>query len=248
MQALLEVKNLNKYFGGVHALQDFSCELYESEILGLVGDNGAGKSTFIKIISGVHKPTSGEIFWKGNKIEINSPRMARNLGIETIYQDLSLAENLDVPSNIFAGKEMCKSFFRGKVQILDKQKMYTETEGLLKKLGVKIPDINSQMICLSGGQRKGAAIGRAVYWNINMLLMDEPTAALAIGQRNNVLRIIKELKKGGITVIFVSHSLEEIVEVTDRIIVLRQGVKMDEIETKKASKNKLKKLMLGIRD
>jgi ABC-type sugar transport system ATPase subunit len=233
MQALLEVKNLNKYFGGVHALQDFSCELYESEILGLVGDNGAGKSTFIKIISGVHKPTSGEIFWKGNKIEINSPRMARNLGIETIYQDLSLAENLDVPSNIFAGKEMCKSFFRGKVQILDKQKMYTETEGLLKKLGVSIEKLNNVIKDLSGGQKQSVAICRAVYWNAKLIIMDEPTANLDLMQRDYLLQIIRNLKEQGITVIFISHNIDDVFEVTDRIIVLRQGKKVSDIKADK---------------
>lgn len=247
MNILLEVKNLTKHFGGVKALQDFNCKIYKSEVLGLVGDNGAGKSTFIKIISGVYKPTYGEIYWNGEKIDITSTRMARNLGIETIYQDLSLAENLDIPSNVFAGKELCKSYFNGFIKTIDNQKMYTETELLLKRLSVKVSDINSQVFYLSGGQRKGTAIGRAVYWNAELVIMDEPTAALALGQRKNVLRIIKELKRQGTTVIFISHSLEEILEVTDQIIVLRQGIKIDEIETQNSNRNNLKKLMIGIR-
>ena len=151
MEVLLEVRNLTKHFGGVQALQDFNCKLFKSEILGLVGDNGAGKSTFIKIISGVYQPTYGEILLNGVKTEITSPRMARDLGIETIYQDLSLADNLDVPSNIFAGKEVCKSYFKDHLQILDKQKMRTETEVVLKRIGVEIENINNLIRNLSGG-------------------------------------------------------------------------------------------------
>lgn len=245
MEVLLETKNLTKHFGGVKALQDFNFKLYKSEILGLVGDNGAGKSTFIKMISGVYQPTSGEIYWNGQKIEITSPRIARDLGIETIFQDLSLAENLNVPANIFAGKELCKSYLKGCIQSLDKQKMYVETGTLLKRLGVRVPDINHQVYFLSGGQRKGVAIGRAVNQEIDLVLMDEPTAALAIGQRRNILRIIKELKERNTSVIFVSHDLDEIFEVTDRVVTLRHGVKNYEIETKNATHLDIKKSMIG---
>ncbi len=233
MEVLLEVRNLTKHFGGVHALQDFDCKLFKSEILGLVGDNGAGKSTFIKIISGVYKPTYGEIFWNGEKIEIASPRMARDLGIETIYQDLALAENLDVPSNIFAGKELCKSYFNNNIQILDKQKMYTETEALLKRLGVEIKEINTPVKDLSGGLKQSIAICRAVYWDAKLIIMDEPTANLDSIQKDSLLNVIKNLKRQGISVIFISHSLEDVFEVTDRIVVLRQGEKVLDIETNK---------------
>jgi len=248
MGPLLEVKNLTKHFGGIYALQDFNCKLFKSEVLGLVGDNGSGKSTFIKIISGVHKPTYGDIFWDGKKVEIHSTRMARNLGIETIYQDLSLAENLDVPSNIFAGKEFCKNYLKGYIKTLDKLKMYRETEKLLERLKVKIPDIRNQVYYLSGGQKKGVAIGRVVNWEINLLLIDEATAGLGIGQKKNVLNIVKKLKEEGTTIIFISHNLDDVFEVTDRVIVIRQGIKMAEIETKKANKNNLRKLMIGIKE
>ena len=231
MGVLLETKNLTKHFGGVKALQDFNFKLYKSEILGLVGDNGAGKSTFIKTISGVHQPTSGEIYWDGQKIEITSPRMARDLGIETIFQDLSLAENLNVPANIFAGKELCKSYFKGYIQSLDKQKMYKETGALLKRLGVEIENISININNLSGGFKQSIAICRSVYWDAKLIIMDEPTANLDPTHRSSLINLTRKLKSQGITIIFISHNLEDIFTVTDRIVVLREGKKVAELET-----------------
>ena len=244
MEPILKVEKIDKHFGGVHAVNEVSCEIYPSEIVGLVGDNGAGKSTFIKMISGVHKPDNGKIFWYGKETEINNPKRARDLGIETIYQDLSLADNLDSPANIFAGKEFYKSYLLGYIKMLDKKRMNEETLHLLYKLQVKIPNISIPVKELSGGQRKGVAIARAVYWDAKLLIMDEATAALAVGQRRKVLELMKQLRNNQVTIIFISHNLEDVFEITDRIIVFRQGEKRGEIETKKAIKHKILRLMI----
>lgn len=248
MDSILKVVNLFKYFGGVHAVENMSFELSEGEVLGLVGDNGAGKSTLIKMISGVYTPDKGEMFWKGKRIEINSPKYARELGIETIYQDLSLADNLDVGANIFLGKEILKRFMGGFISILDEKRMEKESELVLKQLGIEIDSISMRnpVENLSGGQRQSVAIGKTIYWNAQLVIMDEPTAALGVKERNNVLNLVKRSKEKGISIIFISHNLLDIFAVTDRILVMRRGIIAGEEITSEASEDRLVKLMIGI--
>lgn len=245
---MLKVVNLSKRFGGIHAVEKVSFELYKGEILGLVGDNGAGKSTLIKMISGVYIPDEGKIFWKGKKIEINSPRYARELGIETIYQDLSLADNLDVAANIFLGKEILKQFMGGFIGILDKKKMENESGSVLKQLDIEIDyrSMRDPVENLSGGQRQSVAIGKAIYWNAQLVIMDEPTAALGVKERGNALNLVKRLKEERVPVIFISHNLLDIFAVTDRILVMRRGIIAGEEITSEASEDRLVKLMIGI--
>ncbi len=245
---MLKVVNLSKRFGGIHAVEKVSFELYKGEILGLVGDNGAGKSTLIKMISGVYIPDEGKIFWKGKKMEINSPRYARELGIETIYQDLSLADNLDVAANIFLGKEILKQFMGGFIGILDKKKMENESGSVLKQLDIEIDyrSMRDPVENLSGGQRQSVAIGKAIYWNAQLVIMDEPTAALGVKERGNALNLVKRLKEERVPVIFISHNLLDIFAVTDRILVMRRGIIAGEEITSEASEDRLVKLMIGI--
>lgn len=248
MNPMLKVVNLSKRFGGIHAVEKVSFELYKGEILGLVGDNGAGKSTLIKMISGVYIPDEGKIFWKGKKMEINSPRYARELGIETIYQDLSLADNLDVAANIFLGKEILKQFMGGFIGILDKKKMENESGSVLKQLDIEIDyrSMRDPVENLSGGQRQSVAIGKAIYWNAQLVIMDEPTAALGVKERGNALNLVKRLKEERVPVIFISHNLLDIFAVTDRILVMRRGIIAGEEITSEASEDRLVKLMIGI--
>lgn len=244
---LLRVKDLNKYFGGNHAVDNVSFELRRGEVLGLIGDNGAGKSTLIKMISGVHAPTSGSIYWQGREIEAASPRKVRELGIETIYQDLSLAENLGVASNLFLGREIARKLL-GIIEILDDRKMEEESRKLLDRLRIEIPDFRTTVRDLSGGQRQSVAIGRAVFWQAQLLIMDEPTAALGVKERSNVLDLIKLLKERDVSVILISHNLTDIFEVTDRLLVMRRGVKVGELDTAKTNEGEVVHLMIGTAD
>ena len=181
---MLEVKGVSKHFGGVKALNNVSMNLQAGEVLALAGDNGAGKSTLIKVISGVHAPDKGSLAYQGQPLRANSPLQARNLGIETIYQDLALADNLDVGANIFLGREPMKSFL-GMAKVIDRRKMLKESREVLHSLDIEIPEssLEQPVRNLSGGQRQAIAISRAIYWNAKLLIMDEPTAALGVPEQ-----------------------------------------------------------------
>ncbi len=187
MEPLLSVKNLVKRFGGLTAVNHVSLDMFPGEVIGLVGDNGAGKSTLIKMISGVYHPTEGEIYFEGKPVHIANPAQARDMGIETIYQDLALAGNLPMSANIFLGRERKKRYLGGLVRVLDEKFMLEESEKLLETLDVHIPSVQAKIDKLSGGQRQAVAIVRALYWNARLLIMDEPTNNLGVAQQSQVI-------------------------------------------------------------
>ncbi len=241
---LLEAKNITKRFGGLVAVDDVSFHVDAGEVVALVGDNGAGKSTLIKIISGVHRPDSGEILLNGQKIHIDSPIDAINHGIETIYQDLALAENMDVPSNIFLGRETTKKVL-GVVPIVNQDHMLNESRKVLDRLDIKIPSLKSNIRNLSGGQRQAVAISRSIYWNAKVLIMDEPTAALGISEQKKVLELVSSLRTQGIAIIIISHQMYDVFSVADRIIVMRRGIKAGERMVANTTTEEIVSLIVG---
>lgn len=240
---LLSVKNISKRFGGTQASSNLSLELYPGEVLALAGDNGAGKSTLIKMIAGVHPPDEGEILYQGETISNRSPQEVRNLGIETIYQDLALADNLDVGINIFLGRERMKRVLG--IPVLDRKYMRHEAIGALKHLGIKLNDLTMPVRYLSGGQRQAIAISRAVYWNAKVLIMDEPTAALGVPEQREVKDLIKRLQGEGVAIIFISHNLTDIFDVCDRIFVLDRGRKAGERLIGDTNEDEVVAMMMG---
>ncbi len=217
-QALVEMRNIYKAFGGVHALEDVTVDLYGGEVVGLVGHNGAGKSTLIKILSGVYMADNGKIFIDGQEVMIRNPRDARRLGIETIYQNLALADNLDCPANIFLGREMLRARFA-----LNEDAMEAESRKVLNRLRITVPSLRESVINLSGGQRQAVAIGRAIYFNARILIMDEPTAALGPQEARQVGELIRQLKGEGLGIFLISHDIHDVFEYADRISVLKTG-------------------------
>lgn len=245
MEPLLEAKSLTKRFGGLVAVNNVSVELYPSEVVGLVGDNGAGKSTLIKMISGVYQPDGGEIFYEGREVTFAGPREARDLGIETIYQDLALAENLDVSSNIFLGREVKKRHLGGLVKTLNWPTMHAESRQALDRLDIELPSLTQHIRNLSGGQRQAVAIARSIYWDARIMIMDEPTAALGVPEQRRVLRLVRTLRDSGVPVVIISHNLQDVFAVADRIVVLRRGKKVAEKEASKTTPDEIVSLMVG---
>jgi D-xylose transport system ATP-binding protein len=231
---ILETHGISKKFGAVQALQDVDFEVYAGEVVGLVGDNGAGKSTLVKIISGVHEADSGEIIFEGHHVKITKPRDSTDLGIETVYQDLALCDNLDVVANLFIGRETTNTIVpkvKG-LSWLDETVMEKRAISLLNDLHVKIPSVRNVIATMSGGQRQSVAVTRSVMWNSKVVLLDEPTAALGVEQTRQVVNLILKLKERGLGVVVISHNLEEIFGYTDRVIVLRLGMRTATFNTK----------------
>ena len=215
----LEVRGVSKSFGSVRALDDVDFEVRAGEVMALVGDNGAGKSTLIKCIAGIYSMDEGEVFSDGQKVTINGPKDAARLGIEVVYQDLALCDNLDVVQNMYLGREAHDLFFRLKEPVME-----ARTADVLKSLSVTtIRSTRQQVAGLSGGQRQSVAIGRAVMWNSRIVILDEPTAALGVAQTRQVLDLVRRLAEQGLAVVLISHNLHDIFEVADRITVLRLG-------------------------
>src|SRR5580692_10291294 len=223
---ILQVESVSKRFGGVHALENVSLDLFPGEVLALAGDNGAGKSTLIKVISGVHHADEGKMRYNGAEVTFENPQKAREQGIETIYQDLALADNLDVGANVFLGREPMKRVLG--FPVLDRKQMRTQAADALRVLDIRINRFDLPLRSMSGGQRQAVAIGRAIHWKAKVLIMDEPTAALGVPEQRKVMEIIAKLKKNGVGVIFISHNLIDIFQVSDRILVLRRGEKVGE--------------------
>ncbi len=219
---LLSVRGVSKFFGGLTALDHVDFEVRRGEVVALLGDNGAGKSTLIKCISGVYRPEQGEIAFDGVAIAGHTPSEVRALGIETIYQDLALAENLDVGANVFLGKERTRRLF-GLIPVTDDQAMREEAAKVLEKLDIHIPSLKRKLVNFSGGQRQAVAIARALYWNARMVIMDEPTAALGVPEQRKVLALIRSLREQGIPVVLISHTMQDVMAVADRIVVMRRG-------------------------
>lgn len=243
-EVVLTVENVSKRFGGTQASSNLSLELHAGEVLALAGDNGAGKSTLIKMISGVHPPDSGEIKYLGETITHRTPHEVRDLGIETIYQDLALADNLDVGINIFLGRERMKNVL-GVLPVLDRKTMREEARGALKHLGIELNDMSMPVGYLSGGQRQAIAISRAVYWQAKVIIMDEPTAALGVPEQREVKALIKRLKSDGVAIIFISHNLTDIFDVSDRIYVLERGRKAGERMISETNEDEVVAMMMG---
>jgi len=222
-KVLLKVENVCKYFGSVTALEDVSFTIYENEIVGLVGDNGAGKSTLIKIISGNFPPDSGRIYFNGKEVSFNDPLDARKLGIETVYQDLSICDNLDASANLFIGREIYKKI--AGMNILNISEMRKRTQKILKEVGINIPSVDEKVRYMSGGQRQAISLGRFLAWGKKLILLDEPTAALGVRETRIVMDLIKKTKKERkeASIILISHNLQQVFELVDRIIVLRHG-------------------------
>ena len=241
---LLEVRNLSKHFGAVQALADFSMSVRAGEVVALAGDNGAGKTTLIKAVSGVYQPSSGEILLKGQPVTFATPQDAREKGIETIYQDLALADNLSIGANIFLGREPMRKLF-GLIPVLDRKAMAEAARITMGKLDFHVTRLDAPVSNFSGGQRQAVAIGRAVYWNAQILIMDEPTAALGVPEQRKVISLIHQLKAQGHGIIFISHNLQDIFAVSDRIIVLRRGVQAGERKISETNHDEVVRLMVG---
>jgi len=224
---VVEMRNIKKSFGGVQALRGVDLVLRRNEVLGLVGDNAAGKSTLMKVLSGAYLPDEGEIYIEGVKVNIHNPWDARRLGVEMVYQDLALANNLDVTANVFLGRELVNAKL-GPISVMNKHRMEKETQRLLDRLKIDVPSVRANVQRLSGGQRQAIAIARATAFNTKVTIMDEPTAALSVAAISKVLDLVRELKAQGNSIIIISHRLEDIYHVSDRMIVLRQGRKVRE--------------------
>jgi len=236
----VELKNISKNFGGIKALDSVTVELYPGEVLGLLGHNGAGKSTLIKILSGALLKDSGQIIIDGNEAIINNPRDAKNYGIETIYQNLALAENLNPTANVFLGREITNTF-----GILDNESMEHETSNILDKLKLHIQSLKEEVKNLSGGQRQAIAISRAVYFDAKILIMDEPTAALGPEETAKVSDLIHNLKKQNITIILISHDIHDVFEYSDRVAVLKNGSLVGKKLVSEVSKEDVLKMIIS---
>ena len=240
---VLEAKNISKYFGTITALENVNLTVREGECLGVVGDNGAGKSTFMKVLSGLYKPSSGSLFFDGNKEILNSPKDSQNLGLEMVYQDLALAGNLPIGENIFLGREPTKKF--GFLKLLDYKKIKELSEAHLGKLKIHVKSAEQKVEELSGGQRQAIAIARATAFNSKIVIMDEPTAALAIKEVGKVLDLINSLKKMGVSVIIISHRMDDIFAVSDRVMALFQGTNFAESELSQTTRDEVIGWIMG---
>jgi D-xylose transport system ATP-binding protein len=231
---LLQLRDITKSFGSVQALTDVDFEVRNGEVMALVGDNGAGKSTLVKCIAGTHTPDSGEITFEGHEVHISSPKDAAKLGIEVVYQDLALCDNLDVVQNMYLGREL------NRFEILNEPAMEQNTAKTLKSLAVTtIKSIRQPVATLSGGQRQSVAVAKAVQWNSKLVVLDEPTAALGVAQTEQVLALVRRLGEQGLAVVIISHNLHDIFETADRITVLRLGRNVGVFERRKTTQQEV---------
>lgn len=247
---VVEMRNIKKNFGAVQALKGVDLTLQQNEVLGLVGDNAAGKSTLMKVLSGAYIPDEGEIYIEGNRVNFSSPMDARRQGIEMVYQDYALSNNLDVVANVFMGREVVR-YSLGPVDIMDFRYMEQETRSLLDRLKIDIPSVRQKVERLSGGQRQAIAIARATAFDAKVIIMDEPTAALSVAAIEKVLELVRQLKAQGSSIILISHRLEDIYQVSDRMIVLRQGRKVSDTPVKgdiQEFRERVVAYMIGARD
>lgn len=244
-KVILRTEGLTKHYGGVEALNDANFELFDGEHIAIVGDNGAGKSTFVRQITGVEQPTSGKIFFDGEEVSFNSPLDAREAGIEAVFQNLALANDLDVPANIFLGRE--ETYFNlGPFSFLNEKKMLQKAQEGLDRTGVKIPDLSITIGNMSGGQRQCVAISRSAAFASKMIIMDEPTAALGVQETTQVENIIRNLKEQGIPLILVSHNLRQVFNLVDRIVVFRRGRIAGILDAKNTDGNEVVSLITGV--
>ncbi len=243
---ILRTAGLTKHYGGVHALDNADFELRAGEHVAIVGDNGAGKSTFVRQITGVEQPLSGKIFFEDREVQFKTPIEARDVGIETVFQDLALANDLDVPSNLFLGREE-RYFNLGPFSILNERLMLSRAKEALTATGVKIPDLRNKIRNMSGGQRQCVAISRAATFASKLIIMDEPTAALGVQETAQVENIIRNLKRRGIPLILVSHNLRQVLDLVDRIWVFRRGRIAGVVDRDKTTGNDIVSMITGVK-
>lgn len=231
-EPFLRLRGICKRFGGVQALADVDLDIRPGEVLGLLGDNGAGKTTMVKTISGVYQPSAGTIHCRGQEVKLSSPEKAHELGIETVFQDLALVPNLPVADNFFIGRELTYTIIPKLLHGLRIRTMEEDAAETLKKLDIHIPSLRVNVDGLSGGQRQAIAIARAIRWKANMVILDEPTAALSVPEQNKVLELTRQLASQGVAVVYITHNMDDVMRVTDRIAVMYRGRKAGEIMTK----------------
>jgi simple sugar transport system ATP-binding protein len=236
--SLLKAEKLEKRYKGIHALKNVDLTIYPGEVIGLVGDNGAGKSTLIKILCGAHQHDGGKIFFQGKEVQLRSPRDSMNLGIETIYQYTAMVPQMSIARNIFIGREPLK-FKIGHLGILDQKKMAEESMKAMRGVGLEMRSPNTPVDELSGGQRQGVAIARAMYFKTKLLILDEPTNHLSIKETNKVLDFVLSLKDQGIASIFISHNLHHVHPISDRIVVMARGEKIADVKKEDTSEEAL---------
>lgn len=243
MTTILKAEGLNKRFGGNEAVKNVTFEVNAGECVVLAGDNGAGKSTVIKMISGVYTPTDGKVYFDGGLLTGKSPEAVRTAGIETIYQDLALADNLDPGLNLYLGREKTRRVLG--LTFLDRVEMRNNAVDVLKSLGIVVPDPTAPVREMSGGQRQAIAIARAIHWQAKLVIMDEPTAALGVPEQREVMALIDRLKSKGVGIILISHNLPDIFAAGDRIIVLARGVVAGERRPSETNDEEIVRLMMG---
>ncbi len=243
-EPILSATGMSKFFGGLTAVDNVDLAIYPGEVVALLGDNGAGKSTLIKCISGVYRPEHGQVAFIGEDITGHAPADIRNRGIETIYQDLALAENLDVGANVFLGKEKTRRLF-GLIPVTDDNYMRAEASNALDELDIHIPSLKQRLVNLSGGQRQAVAIARAMYWKAKLVIMDEPTAALGVPEQRKVLAMIRSLREQNIPVILISHTMHDVMAVADRMVVMRRGRIVADIQRAEATEELIVRHIVG---
>jgi ABC-type sugar transport system ATPase subunit len=243
---VLSVRNARKRFGAVYALKGVSLDAYSGEVLALLGDNGAGKSTLVKCINGVHALDAGEIAVDGEPVTLSSPAIARRAGIETVYQDLALFDNLTPAQNFYCGRELSfPSWLPRGLRFLSSRRMDKEAATVIDRLKVRLPKFDAPVALMSGGQRQAIAVARATVFARKVVILDEPTAALGVRESRKVLDLIHQLRDEGNAVILITHNIEHVLELADRAVVLRQGLRVGELKPERANQQELVSMIMG---
>jgi len=245
VSALLEVRGLGKTYGAVAALAGFDLDVARAEVVGVCGDNGAGKSTLMRIIAGAQPPSEGEMRFEDRLVTFDGPRDALTTGIAAIYQDLALAVDQSVYQNVFMGSELTRPTFVPGLERLDKRAMRKRSRGFLEQIGIALPSVDQPVSRLSGGQRQAVAICRALRWQAKLVIMDEPTAALGVREKARVLELIRRLRDTGVAILLVSHNMDDVVAVTDRVVILRGGRKIGEVATADTDADRLSHMVMS---
>jgi simple sugar transport system ATP-binding protein len=239
---LVEMRGIQKSFGTVQALRGIDFKIDKQEIVGLLGDNGAGKSTLIKILTGVYTPTEGQIYFEGEPVHLDSPHVARDLGIETVYQDLALVPLMSIARNFWLGREIVNRY--GPIRIMRKREMSEKARAALREIGINIRSADEPVGTLSGGERQSIAIGRAVHFGKKLLILDEPTSALSVKQTNEVLNYTQKAKDAGMSVIFITHNMAHVHHVADRFTIIRGGRKVGDFYKHEVNENEVAQIVM----
>jgi len=241
----ISLRGIGKRFGGVHALQDVDLDIHAGQVLALLGDNGAGKTTLVKLLAGVHRPSAGQILCRGEPVTIHGPKDAHALGIESVFQDLAMVPNLGVTENFFIGREVCTTLIPRLLRWMNNRQMAEEARASLERLHIHIPSLKVSVDSLSGGQRQAVAIARAVHWKANLVILDEPTAALAVPEQRKVLELTRKLASEGVAVVYITHNMLDVLEVSDRIAVMHRGRKAGELMTAQTNQTEIVEMIMS---